>query len=45
MFVDSKEQFKEYVKTAITASSSTTKVYFSPAIGNGSLYYYVGETV
>ena len=34
-----------YVKTAVTVSGATTTVYFSPAIGNGSLYFYVGETV
>ena len=40
----SKGQQVRYIKSAISSDGSTTRVYFTYAVGNGSLYYYVGET-
>ena len=35
----------QYVKSAINGDGSTTVVWLCPAVGNGDLYYYVGESV
>jgi hypothetical protein len=35
----------QYVKSATTTDGSATVVWLCPAVGNGDLYYYVGESV